>query len=122
MNRPEVIALVSCVKSKQTKRAQAKDLYTSPLFRRARRYAEQAADRWFILSAKHGLLDPLKVIAPYEQTLAPMADRKQWAWALRLAERSRTRCLKDCVYGLRDWPTGETLSLSSEIPTGSRSW
>jgi hypothetical protein len=73
------------VKSKQTKRAQAKDLYTSPLFRRARRYAEQVADRWFILSAKHGLLNPSKVIAAYEQTLTRMPVEERRTWALQVA-------------------------------------
>jgi hypothetical protein len=77
----EIIALVSCVKSKQQKRAVAKDMYTSPLFRGMRRYAERVADRWFILSAKHGLLLPTRIIDPYEQTLvkAPATERRAWA-------------------------------------------
>jgi hypothetical protein len=75
------IALVSCVKSKRSTPAPAKDLYTSTLFRGLRRYAEANADRWYILSAEHGLLDPDEVIAPYERTLNAMgkADRVRWA-------------------------------------------
>ena len=75
------IALVSCVKSKASYAAAAKDLYTSTLFRGLRKYAETHADRWYILSAEHGLLDPETIIAPYERTLNTMgrAAREQWA-------------------------------------------
>ena len=38
------VALVSCVKSKQDSPAPAGELYTSPLFRSFRRYAEANAD------------------------------------------------------------------------------
>jgi hypothetical protein len=34
-----------------------------------RRYAESHADAWCILSAKHGLVEPAQVLAPYEVTL-----------------------------------------------------
>jgi len=75
------IALVSCVKTKLSQPHPAKDLYTSPLFLGLRRYAETHADRWFILSEKHGLLDPERVIEPYETTLNRMGvrGRRQWA-------------------------------------------
>ena len=80
-NRHETIALVSCVKSKVPGRCRAKDLYTSPLFRYMRAYAERHADRWFILSARYGLVDPEKAINSYEQTLngTAVAERREWA-------------------------------------------
>lgn len=79
--RSEIVVLVSCVKLKQQKRVAAQDLYTSPLFRGMRQYAEAVADRWFILSAKHGLLSPTRLIGPYDQTLlrTPAAERRAWA-------------------------------------------
>lgn len=75
------VALVQCVKTKGPDPAPACDLYTSPLFLGMRAYAESVADRWFILSAKHGLLEPTDIIAPYEQTLngASAPDRRAWA-------------------------------------------
>ncbi len=75
------VALVSCVKSKQAVSAPARDLYTSALFRGLRAYAERNADRWYILSAEHGLVDPSTRLAPYEKTLNRMgrADRDRWA-------------------------------------------
>ena len=39
------ICLVSCVRSKCGRATKAKDLYISPLFRKARKYAERNADR-----------------------------------------------------------------------------
>ncbi len=75
------IGLVACVKSKRATPTRAADLYTSPLFRGGRRAVEQSCDRWFILSAKHGLLDPDEVVEPYEETLsgAPRQDKRRWS-------------------------------------------
>jgi len=75
------IALVSCVKSKRSTPAPAKDLYTSPLFCGLRKYAESNADVWYILSAEHGLLSPDQVIAPYERTLNTMGKVARQRWA-----------------------------------------
>lgn len=75
------VALVSCVKSKQSRAAQAGELYTSHLFRGLRTYALSHADRWFILSAEHGVLAPDAIVAPYERTLNRMrsGERREWA-------------------------------------------
>jgi hypothetical protein len=58
------VGLVGCVKTKQPRVAPAQELYTSPLFRRRRAWVERTCDRWFILSAKHGLVEPGRVLAP----------------------------------------------------------
>lgn len=81
-----VVALVSCVKSKQTKPTAAQDLYSSPLFRGMRTYAEAVSDRWFILSAKHGLLEPEQVIEPYELTLNRLGKQERARWASAIAD------------------------------------
>ena len=75
------ICLVACAATKRKYPCQAKDLYVSDLFEKSRMYVEQHGWHWYILSAKHHLLDPDKVIQPYEKTLKTMrtADRKQWA-------------------------------------------
>jgi hypothetical protein len=75
------VALVSCVKSKKPVPAAARDLYTSPLFRGMATFAQSHASQWFILSAKHGLLNPSEVIEPYEMTLRSQdpASRRSWA-------------------------------------------
>lgn len=75
------VAFVSCVKTKSETPELAEHLYVSPWFRMAREYARRNAERWFILSAEHGLLDPRTMVEPYETTLNRMMieDRKRWA-------------------------------------------
>lgn len=77
----ERVFLVSCAKSKLSRKARAAELYVSPLFQKARGYAERHSNRWFILSAKHGLVRPETTISPYNLTLKtmPREDRKLWA-------------------------------------------
>ena len=73
---------MSCVKTKRNQPAVPKDLYTSPYFRKMREYAEREHDEWWIISAKHGLLDPDgEPIEPYDETLsgARVARRREWA-------------------------------------------
>jgi hypothetical protein len=84
------IALVACASSKQEHPAPAADLYVSDLFRKSRNYAERHAAAWFVLSAKHGLIEPTTQIEPYEMTLNTMrsAERQDWsARVLRQLER-----------------------------------
>lgn len=74
-----VLHLVSCVSTKLEQPTAARSLYCSPWFRFARAHVEQGA--WAILSAKHGLVAPSTVIAPYDATLGkmPAPARRQWA-------------------------------------------
>jgi hypothetical protein len=64
------IGLVGCVKTKRSFASPGKDLYASPLFRGRRRYVEASCDRWFVLSALHGLVAPDEVLEPYDVTLS----------------------------------------------------
>ena len=75
------VFLVSCVKKKQKCPAPAKKLYLSPLFQKSRELVEATECPWFILSAKHGLLHPDKVIFPYNETLKDKSksERREWA-------------------------------------------
>ena len=76
------IGLVSCVKTKRDEPAPPKNLYTSAYFNKMRSYAERYHDYWWILSAKHGLLDPDgEPIEPYDETLtgARVAEKREWA-------------------------------------------
>jgi hypothetical protein len=75
------VCLVACVSTKLSTKSPARELYISPLFQKARSYAESRFDEWYILSAKHHLLDPDSVIAPYEKTLnnMPKQARREWS-------------------------------------------
>lgn len=74
------VILVGCVKSKLPHPAPARELYTSPLFRKARSYSERSGQPWFILSAQHGLVDPDAELGPYDLRLSttPLTYRQEW--------------------------------------------
>ncbi len=77
----ENIYLITCAKTKTSSRSPASELYISPNFRKLKALAAKRAERWYILSAKYGLLEPNQVIDPYELTLNDMskAERREWA-------------------------------------------
>jgi ribosomal protein S27AE len=84
--RDLLVGLVSCSKAKLDKPAKARALYEpSYVFARSKAYVEQRCDAWWILSAKHGLVHPDTVLAPYDETLAKMrkAARDLWASSVR---------------------------------------
>ena len=61
---PSTLVIVSCGASKIWDKnplagpTPAKDAYIGPLFKLNREYAERFSDRWMILSAKYGFIDP----------------------------------------------------------------
>lgn len=81
---PDVI-LIGCTKAKRSEPAAARDLYDeSDLFRRRRAYAEASGVPWAVLSARHGVVDPDRVIAPYDFTIRQRltGDRDARGWAI----------------------------------------
>lgn len=74
------VYLIACVSQKLDRRARAADLYRSDWFRKARTYVEETGERWFILSAAHGLVKPTQRLAPYDATLRDLsaAERRLW--------------------------------------------
>lgn len=85
------IYLVCCVSKKRATPSPAKDLYESELFGRARAYVEATGCPWFILSAKHGLVAPDEVIAPYDETLNTMDVEERRVWAEKVQEQMDER-------------------------------
>lgn len=77
------IGLVSCTKSKREESSKPADLYMeSAFFRKARRYVESHHDSWYILSAKHHLLEPDRShIEPYDETLSGAAIDRKREWS-----------------------------------------
>ncbi len=85
----ERIGLVGCVKSKRGSAAPAADLYTSALFHGRRRWVEASCSRWYILSAKHGLVAPSEMLDPYDETLTTKGSGERRAWADRVLAQLR---------------------------------
>lgn len=84
------VGLVGCVKSKRPGRCEAKDLYTSALFRGRRAFVERTCDRWFILSAKHGLVEPDESLDTYDECLADIGRASRRAWAAKVLQDLET--------------------------------
>ena len=85
----KTIYLVSCVSRKATEPKPAMELYKSDWFCKARQYVAQSRppDLWFILSAEHFLLDPNKIVEPYNTTLNRMGRQDRKRWSARVLEQ-----------------------------------
>jgi 5-methylcytosine-specific restriction endonuclease McrA len=70
-------------------RKPAADLYISPLFVGRREIVERSCDRWFILSALHGLVAPEELVAPYDQTLSAASRRERRRWSAQVVAALR---------------------------------
>ena len=79
--------MVSCVGQKLEEIHQAKDLYISEWFKKARMYAEQNSDLWVILSAKYGLIFPEDEIESYEMYLPKQSKEYRLEWAKTIADK-----------------------------------
>src|SRR5262245_30218934 len=87
------VGLVGCSRLKRSVAAPATELYTSPLFRLAAHYCSATCDLWFVLSAKHGLVTPDQVLAPYDATLTGLGPVERLAWAKQVVEQLNRRGL-----------------------------
>jgi hypothetical protein len=81
------VGLVGCASQKLQRPAPARELYVSQLFKKASAYAEATCDRWYVLSALHGLVRPDTVIEPYDVRLGTNRPSSppihQWAGMVR---------------------------------------
>jgi|SRR5579871_1141842 len=84
-----MVTLVGCGRQKSVRPAQARRLYTGGLFRLAAAWAERHARRWFILSAKHGLVEPDQFLAPYDAYLPALSPSERAALNKGVADRLR---------------------------------
>lgn len=81
------VGLVGCAAAKLKRPAPARELYTSALFRKSSAYVEHHTDRWYILSAKHGLLHPDQVVEPNNMKLGRNQALPIWDWAAMVNEQ-----------------------------------
>ena len=76
------IVLIACVKNKQKIPCKAIELYQGNDFKNWVNYSKKInPNKTFILSGKHGLLTPNKIISPYDFNLnsADSEYKKKWA-------------------------------------------
>lgn len=91
------IALISCTKVKQTYPCVAENMYSpSTLFRKARDYvSKKGYVRWFVLSARYGLLNPTDIIRPYDVTLKDMSKDEVIEWSRCVSDKINFVWLKE---------------------------
>lgn len=89
------IGLVGCAAAKLRRPAPARELYTSQLFKKAAAYAEANSDRWYVLSAKYGVVSSEQVIAPYDAKLGTKSGPPIWDWARGVAGQLGLELLHD---------------------------
>ena len=84
---------ISCVKTKRSSRCMAKDMYISPLFKKAYQYALKFVpeDKIYILSAKYGLTHSSQLIDPYEKTLNAEKDKERKVWAYNVIQQMKAK-------------------------------
>lgn len=83
------IALIACSKSKADRPCLAGNIYTGDLFKKSRAYVEARGLRWFILSARHGLVAPDVTLEPYDTALETMGAAERWSWSSRVEAQIR---------------------------------
>ena len=76
-------------KSPEVGSVPAKDAYTSLYFKKQCSYASQTSDRWVILSAKYGFLNPDEPIQDYDTSFKKRSPRPISFGALRQQVRSK---------------------------------
>jgi hypothetical protein len=109
----QVLNLVACSRAKLGMISPAQDLYCSAWFRLVRLVVQH--EPWAILSAKHGVVMPMRLIEPYDVTLngQPKAARQAWAVGVLatvpIAERYR-------IWGGRDYFEFLAGPLRAELP------
>lgn len=84
------IGLIACTKSKLNRPAPARELYSaSDLFSKAAAYCDAYLDGWFVLSAKYGLVEPERLLEPYDVTLKRMPSSERRRWGTQVAQQLR---------------------------------
>lgn len=76
------IVLLSGIKSQKNEPCPAKDLYKEKVFKQAWELAGYvAADAVYILTKEHHVVEPDKILSPYEENLikSTVSERKAWA-------------------------------------------
>src|ERR1043166_372275 len=87
---PTKVCIVNCTAHKRDIPMRAEQLYCSELFYKSRRYAQAKFDVWLILSAKHGLVKPCDIVAPYDCNLASLTKSERKSLAVRISQQTAT--------------------------------
>lgn len=81
------LMVIGCGHDKLSTAEPARDLYISDRFRSSLALADDLAAPFVILSAKHGIVEPDRVLEPYDLDLSTLSDADQQSWAQRAIDQ-----------------------------------
>lgn len=81
------LAIISCSKSKRPGRQRVLELYTGELFKLAAAAAEVLADRWVVISGRHGVLHPEDIIESYDEAVMSKSRRQREQWGQHVSRQ-----------------------------------
>ncbi len=76
------VLLIGCGKAKAKQETSAELLYVGSLFNARRCYAQLSGARWWIVSAKYGLLSGHTLVKPYDLTIKDLSALDRVCWPL----------------------------------------
>jgi hypothetical protein len=91
------VGLVGCGQDNLDEPAEARNLSTPPYFEAKRDWCEWFCYRWFVVSAKYGVVRPDEEIEPYEQALSDLSDDGKRLWREKV--QRQLQALLSTVYG-----------------------
>jgi len=95
------LIIIGCSAEKANTRSgavKAQDLYISPLFVAARRYAEATGVPWMILSAKHGLVGRDEKLTSYNTKLDTLSPKAREELAIKVYKTMRDTFSVDAIF------------------------
>ena len=88
--RSAFVGLVGCGKAKHpTGVLPARLLYTGSLTCMSIKWAQRNCNRWFILSAKYGLLDPEDDVTTYDTKITDLNEEQRYKWGTKVILKLR---------------------------------
>lgn len=75
------LIVIGCGRDKTSIATAARNLYVSDRFQRSLTVAQKLTAPFAILSAKHGVVDPDRILDPYDLDLSHLSDADQRLWA-----------------------------------------
>ena len=90
------LAIISCSKSKLPGPQRVRELYIGELFKLSVKAAEVLAERWVVISGRHGVLHPDDIIESYDESVMTKSRNQREQWGQHVS-----RQLKLCLPALQ---------------------
>lgn len=92
-----VVALIACSSKKAPTKREACKLYQGELFKKSVLYCKQRNIKYFILSAKYGLISPDQIISPYNLSLNNMNKTEKKNWYMKVNKQLYDEGIEEAI-------------------------